>query len=64
MRIKMDQDLLAPKQKYRAEFSVTIDFAIADRIHVEVSDPKFALLWDCPDLDEDGSHAKRVLSFR
>jgi hypothetical protein len=48
MRIKMDQDLLAPKQKYRAEFSVTVNFGIADHINVEVSDPKFALSWDCP----------------
>jgi hypothetical protein len=66
MRIKTERFRLAPKQKYRAKFSVTVDFGITDRIEVKISDLKFALSSDClePDKDEDGNHAKRVLSFR
>jgi hypothetical protein len=63
MRIKRERFLLAPKQKHRAEFSVTVGFSIADRIEVEVSNPKFALSWNCPDPDEDGDHAKGMLPF-
>jgi hypothetical protein len=59
MRIKRKRFVPAPKQKYRAECSVTVDFGIADRI--EVSDPKFALSRDCPGSEEDGDHTKRAL---
>jgi hypothetical protein len=61
IRIKREWFLLAPKQKFRAEFSVTVDFGKAGRI--EVSDSRFGLSWECPDPDEDGDHTKRVLSF-
>jgi hypothetical protein len=46
--IKREQFLLAPKQKYKAEFSMTVDFCIAGRIDVEISERKLVLSWDCP----------------
>jgi hypothetical protein len=58
MRIKRERFLPAPKQKHRTEFFATVEFGIAHRIDVEISDPKLALSWYCPDANEDTNHTK------